>query len=166
MGVAVYQEIIAAGVPGPDIGLFAQYAFYFWVLGEAVADQIMEQRFSARQGGGAAAPKDRSPSKSGRSTASGTPVGHSEEGAPIYGDYRLPKELRDTPTTGGSMSREASASWRDLLENWALIELDLLEVYGVDIADPGFARAWPWWRDRIIGLLSTDCRLTRALSPS
>lgn len=64
------------------------------------------------------------------------------------------------------MSREASASWRDLLENWALIELDLLEVYGVDIADPGFTRAWPWWRDRIIGLLSTDCRLTRALSPS
>lgn len=92
MGVAVYQEIIAAGVPGPDIDLFAQYAFYFWVLGEAVADQIMEQRFSARQGGGAAAPKDRSPSKSGQSTASVSRSG-TQKRAP-----------RSTGTTGSQKS--------------------------------------------------------------
>lgn len=43
------------------------------------------------------------------------------------------------------------------------MELDLHEVYGADWSDPSLERPWPWWRDRIFGLLGTDSRLFRRL---
>jgi hypothetical protein len=52
---------------------------------------------------------------------------------------------------------------RDVLEHWSLVLVDLHETFGADFDDPATDRAWPWWRDRIWGLLSTDSRLHRAL---
>jgi len=34
---------------------------------------------------------------------------------------------------------------------------------GYDLHDPALVRPWPWWRDRIWALLSTESRLRRAL---
>ncbi|HYF71190.1 MAG TPA: hypothetical protein VD864_00135 [Nocardioides sp.] len=58
-------------------------------------------------------------------------------------------------------------TWGDVLERWALIECDLHDVYGVDVGDEAVmtGRTWPWLRLRILGLLTTDCRLSRALMP-
>lgn len=64
----VYQQMIDDGVPGPHIDLYAQYALYYWVLGEDAADNIMEAL--AEQRGQSAGPKGRSRSKNGRSTGS------------------------------------------------------------------------------------------------
>ncbi|MGW2062808.1 hypothetical protein ACWCO9_19505 [Streptomyces sp. NPDC001937] len=57
--------------------------------------------------------------------------------------------------------------WSRLLAEWALIEADLHEVYGIDIATPGLLqdRSWRWLRLRIFGLLSADSRLSRLLFP-
>ncbi|MFE1349104.1 hypothetical protein [Streptomyces sp. NPDC058757] len=54
-----------------------------------------------------------------------------------------------------------------LLEQWALIEADLHEVYGLDLSAPGLLqqRTWRWLRVRILGLLSTECRLQRHFAP-
>lgn len=49
LGQDVYDEMLAAGVPGPDVDTFAVYALYYWTLGEETADQIM----SAKAGDGA-----------------------------------------------------------------------------------------------------------------
>lgn len=46
-----YGEMLEAGVPGPDIELFELWAFYYWVLGETVADEIIAQRAQSRSGG-------------------------------------------------------------------------------------------------------------------
>lgn len=48
-----------------------------------------------------------------------------------------------------------------------MIEADLHDVYGVDV-ESGIlrARSWRWLRTRIVGLLSCDSRLARALAPS
>ena len=53
--------------------------------------------------------------------------------------------------------------WTEILEAWGLVEISLLETFNIDIADGSFQRPWPWWRDRILSLLSTDSRLSRAL---
>ncbi|MEV5537459.1 hypothetical protein AB0L13_11415 [Saccharopolyspora shandongensis] len=47
-----------------------------------------------------------------------------------------------------------------------MIEADLHEVYGIDV-EAGIlrARSWRWLRTRIIGLLSCESRLARALAP-
>jgi len=53
----------------------------------------------------------------------------------------------------------------DVLDHWPLVVLDLHELYGADIDDVTLVRPWPWWRDRIWGLLGADTRLRRALTP-
>lgn len=61
-----YLEMSEANVPGPHIDQYAMYAMYYWVMGEDVADQIMEARYGSE---GSEAPKDRpEPSKNGPST--------------------------------------------------------------------------------------------------
>lgn len=47
-----------------------------------------------------------------------------------------------------------------------MIPRDLLQQYGVDLADPTYdSRSWLWLRDLIIGLLDIpESRLTRALT--
>jgi hypothetical protein len=54
-----------------------------------------------------------------------------------------------------------------VLERWALIECDLHDTYGIDLGDETVmtGRTWPWLRMRILGLLSADTRLARALMP-
>jgi hypothetical protein len=53
-----------------------------------------------------------------------------------------------------------------LLAHWPLIVCDLHEQYGVDVA-AGVLLTVPaeWLRTRIVGLLSTDSRLARAVAP-
>ncbi|MCP3799740.1 hypothetical protein NLX83_10770 [Allokutzneria sp. A3M-2-11 16] len=48
-----------------------------------------------------------------------------------------------------------------------MIEADLHSVYGVDV-ESGIlrARSWRWLRVRVVGLLSCESRLARALSPA
>ncbi|MDO5500425.1 MAG: hypothetical protein Q4F67_12185 [Propionibacteriaceae bacterium] len=77
---------------------------------------------------------------------------------PIYADYRIPKELLPRPQKAGGVA------WRDVWGRFDLIELDMLEHYGIDWHDPALERPWPWWRDRVNGLLGADTRLARALS--
>jgi hypothetical protein len=40
-------------------------------------------------------------------------------------------------------------------------------VYGIDVEDPAVmrGRSWRWLRTRILGLLSTDCRIARHFTP-
>lgn len=67
LGEATYAEMIEAGVPGPHIDTMAMYALYFWTLGKATADQIME----AQSGGGASGEAPSSTSTRGPRTGSG-----------------------------------------------------------------------------------------------
>jgi len=41
LGEDCYDQMVAAGVPGPHIDTMGMYALYFWTLGEETADQIM-----------------------------------------------------------------------------------------------------------------------------
>lgn len=67
-----YQQMIEAEVPGADIDMFALYALYYWVIGEASADAIL----AAQHGGGGASGEALTPaastSKPGRHTGSGS----------------------------------------------------------------------------------------------
>ena len=58
-------------------------------------------------------------------------------------------------------------TWTDILSRWRLVEADLHQVYGIDIDDRHLLRrrTWRWLEARILGLLSTNCRLSRALAP-
>lgn len=57
-------------------------------------------------------------------------------------------------------------SWSTWLRNWELIELDLHSHYGVDVESGVLAeRSSRWLTLRILGLLSEDTRLRRALYP-
>ncbi|RLU85936.1 hypothetical protein CTZ27_26335 [Streptomyces griseocarneus] len=58
-------------------------------------------------------------------------------------------------------------TWAQILEAWPLVEADLHEVYGIDVGAPGLlrGRSWRWLRLRILGLLSAESRLARALTP-
>lgn len=67
--------------------------------------------------------------------------------------------------------------WRDIIARWDDVVLDLHEVFGADWDDPTLDRPWPWWRDRIMGLLTATpvvgptgvipaTRLGRALAPA
>lgn len=67
---AAYDEMVADGMPGPHLDTYAQYALYYWVLGEATADAIMESWREARDGAGDPKAAFRRPSPSGPSTAS------------------------------------------------------------------------------------------------
>lgn len=57
-------------------------------------------------------------------------------------------------------------TWTKLLEQWLLVEDDLHQVYGIDVAT-GILRErnWRWLRTRIVGLLSTDSRTSRHFVP-
>lgn len=63
--------------------------------------------------------------------------------------------------------RQGGTSWRDLLKVWSLIELDLHEQFGVDLGCEVTmtGRSWDWLRLRILGLLSTPCRVQRHFTP-
>nr|WP_241825616.1 hypothetical protein [Micromonospora sp. CB01531] len=53
-----------------------------------------------------------------------------------------------------------------MLTHWLVVECDLQDR-GIDVGDPDLmqARTWRWLEVRIIGLLSADTRLSRALKP-
>lgn len=53
-----------------------------------------------------------------------------------------------------------------MLERWGLVEADLQDA-GLDLGDPDLLsrRTWPWLRTRVLGLLTADSRLARALNP-
>ena len=55
-------------------------------------------------------------------------------------------------------------SWRDVLEHWLLVVLDLSEIHHIDVETTDLP--WPALRDRIIGLLSRPSRLQRELLPA
>jgi len=63
---AVYDEMVADGVPGPHIDRFGVYALYYWTMGEATADAI----FNAQKDGGASgeAPRPTPVKGSGRTS--------------------------------------------------------------------------------------------------
>ncbi|WP_431892976.1 hypothetical protein [Micromonospora haikouensis] len=54
-----------------------------------------------------------------------------------------------------------------MLTHWILVEADLHDRYGVDVDNRGLMRrrSWRWLEVRILGLLSADTRLNRALAP-
>ena len=76
---AAYDEMVADGMPGPHLDTYAQYALYYWVLGEATADAIMDSWREARDGAGDPKAASRRPSKSGPSTGSASRRGGSTE---------------------------------------------------------------------------------------
>ncbi|AYF30605.1 hypothetical protein CSH63_24805 [Micromonospora tulbaghiae] len=57
-------------------------------------------------------------------------------------------------------------TWAQILTHWVLVECDLQDA-GVDVGDPDLmrSRSWRWLEVRILGLLSADTRLSRALKP-
>lgn len=61
-----YPQMVADGVPGPHVDLYALYAYYYWTLGEASADEIIAQT----AGGPDPKAAPRKPSKSGRRSGS------------------------------------------------------------------------------------------------
>lgn len=48
-----------------------------------------------------------------------------------------------------------------LADSWGLVELDLQQLYGIDLGDRELllARDWPWLQRRVYGLLGTRSRL-------
>ncbi|OPC83003.1 hypothetical protein B4N89_20535 [Embleya scabrispora] len=55
--------------------------------------------------------------------------------------------------------------WQQILDHEDAVEADLHQVYGIDYDDALDRRSWRWMAVRIAGLLSTDSRLYRALTP-
>jgi len=55
-----------------------------------------------------------------------------------------------------------------MLRQWRWVEIDFQEVYGIDLGDREMlrARTWRWLRVRLVGLLSTECRVQRVLNPT
>lgn len=51
-------------------------------------------------------------------------------------------------------------------DRWDLVWADLISEYGFDVGDRAMMRAKPWksLRTMIVGLVSTDTRLSRALT--
>lgn len=56
---------------------------------------------------------------------------------------------------------------RLLTDHWDLVDADLHEIYGLDSEDPVVLdeRTWGWFKRRLIGLLSCECRIQRKLAP-
>jgi hypothetical protein len=86
--------------------------------------------------------------------------GQRDEATGLYEWYEFPEG--EGPGVGEPVT------WRAILARWGLIEADLHACYGIDLGEPDLlrARSWRWLRARIIGLLSADTRITRALAPS
>jgi len=58
--------------------------------------------------------------------------------------------------------------WSDIFERWSTVELDLHEIFGLDLEVPGLLRhrSWRWLQVRIAGLFSADTsRIRRAVLP-
>jgi len=55
-----------------------------------------------------------------------------------------------------------------MLEEWPLVEADMHEIYGIDLGDRSLlqSRTWRWLFVRLVGLLSTECRIQRVLNPT
>lgn len=70
LGREVFEQMEADGVPEAHQDRVAQYALYYWVLGEQAADATFEATYGG--GEGESGPKDRRPSKSGQRTGSGS----------------------------------------------------------------------------------------------
>lgn len=52
------------------------------------------------------------------------------------------------------------------MQQWLIIEADLHQVYGIDVRSGVLReRTWTWLRIRILGLLSTDSRVSRHFAP-
>ncbi|TMR99607.1 hypothetical protein EJK15_06775 [Nonomuraea basaltis] len=53
------------------------------------------------------------------------------------------------------------------MTRWGLVEADLHSEFGIDIDEPGLLsrRSWRWLQARIMGLLTADTRIARALDP-
>lgn len=47
LGKIAHRAMVKAGIPQPDIDLFALYALYYWTVGEEIADQIIAARYGA-----------------------------------------------------------------------------------------------------------------------
>ena len=67
---SAYQEMIDAGVPGPDLELFELYAFYYWVYGEVSADTWLVEFRGKKHG--VDDPKAQTPLTNGHGTGSGS----------------------------------------------------------------------------------------------
>lgn len=61
----------------------------------------------------------------------------------------------------------ATPAWSilDLVQNWRLVEADLIKEYGIDLWDPAVrSRPWPGIRTAIYSLLDSPTRLREALT--
>lgn len=76
---------------------------------------------------------------------------------PLYRRYRVPNAQRPRNETMGPR-----IGWRQILDRWDDVVLDLHDRFGADWDDPGLVRPWPWWRDRIMGLLTAPPVITAA----
>jgi len=68
-----------------------------------------------------------------------------------------------------SEAEDEGITWRRLLEQWDLIEVDMQEFYSIDLDTPGLTqeRSGRWLRTRILGLLRTEgSRLRRCVLPT
>lgn len=81
------------------------------------------------------------------------------DGVPVYRDYNVPAELK--PKAHHEQAQQVG--WRDILEHWKLVVLDLSEIHGIHLENTGLP--WPGIRDRIVGLVSnSESRLLAALN--
>lgn len=56
-------------------------------------------------------------------------------------------------------------TWQLVFGHWGLVWADLISEYGIDVGDRAMMRAqrWSGLRNMIVGLVSADTRLSRAL---
>lgn len=66
---------------------------------------------------------------------------------------------------GGADPAQPTFTWREIFNNFECIEVDLHQIFGIDIADPELmeARPYHWLRRRIIRLISLDSLLANVL---
>ena len=104
---AAYQEMIDDRVPAQDLELFELYAFYYWVLGEKMADEIIAARATDR----AARPEDIDDPKASTSPAS--PNSHDMESVnPSRTQRPASQSTRTTGSRAASSARSAGKTTR------------------------------------------------------
>ena len=64
-----YDWMVEQGWAWPDIDTVCRYATFYWVFGEAIADQIMDAEQSEKKGKKATSGKSRGRGKNGRRSA-------------------------------------------------------------------------------------------------
>lgn len=86
--------------------------------------------------------------------------GRYDEQSGLYEWYETPEHVR-------RQEAGTAVTWEQILTRWDLVEADLHETYGIDLDQPRLLprHTWRWLQSRIIGLLSADTRLSRALAP-